>query len=177
ECSTVLLDILGEDIRDIIFVEAVDRDAQENLKNTKYTQPALFVTEYALAKLWISWGIIPTAFIGHSIGEFVAAHLAGVFSLADVLKLVAIRGQLISGLPAGSMLSVRDKASHIAQSMPAGVSMAAINAPSLCVVADETRMFQAFSAHLNTLGIANKPLETSQWCHFDMVSPIGDGLG
>jgi len=172
ECSTILLDILGEDIRKVIFVEAIDPDAQEKLRNTKYTQPALFVTEYALAKLWMSWGVLPTAFIGHSIGEFVAAHLAGVFSLADVLKLVAIRGRLITGLRPGSMLSVRSSASHITQMMPTDISMAAINAPSLCVVAGETQAIRDFSTDLDAQGIANKPLETSHAFHSYMMEPV-----
>ncbi len=174
ECSTILLDVLGEDIRDVIFVETEDQPARNKLKNTKYTQPALFVTEYALAKLWLSWGLTPTAFIGHSIGEFVAAHLAGVFSLADALKLVTIRGRLIADLPAGSMLSIRDKANNIAKMLPAGISMAAINAPSLCVVAGETAAIQEFSDHLNTRQIANKPLETSHAFHSDMMIPALD---
>ncbi|PPL00242.1 amino acid adenylation domain-containing protein [Parapedobacter indicus] len=172
ECSTILFDILGEDIRKVIFVETIDPDTQEKLRNTKYAQPALFITEYALAKLWMSWGVLPTAFIGHSIGEFVAAHLAGVFSLADALKLVAIRGRLIAGLRPGSMLSVRGDASHIAQLMPTGISMAAINAPSLCVVAGETPAIRDFSIDLDAQGIANKLLETSHAFHSDMMEPV-----
>ena len=80
--------------------------AAELLKQTAYTQPALFVVEYAVARLWMRWGIKPAAFIGHSVGEYVAACLAGVFTLADALPLVAARGRLIQQLPTGAMLAV-----------------------------------------------------------------------
>ncbi len=172
ECAILLREVLGEDIRDTIYVESVDTLAATRLKNTKYTQPALFVTEYALAKLWMSWGITPAAFIGHSIGEFVAAHLAGVFSLADVLKLVAIRGQLITTLSPGSMLSIREGAEKVRQILPKGVTLAAINAPALCVVAGETSSILDFASKLDGLHIANKPLETSHAFHSDMMEPI-----
>ncbi|RZK74203.1 MAG: acyltransferase domain-containing protein, partial [Pedobacter sp.] len=99
ECAEILTPYIQIDIRDIIFNEQAITEANELLKNTKYTQPALFVTSYALAKLWISYGVEPTLLCGHSIGEYVAAHLAGIFSLADGLKLIATRGTLISELP------------------------------------------------------------------------------
>src|SRR5690606_4305214 len=130
ECATLLSADIGVDIRNIIYADNNDPQAADKLKNTLYTQPAIFITEYALARLWMSWGLTPTAFIGHSVGEFVAAHLAGVFSLADALKLVASRGRLISGLPTGSMLSVRAPYDKIASDMPEDIVIAAINAPS-----------------------------------------------
>lgn len=176
ECALLLDDVLHEDIRDTIYTDASDEQARMRLTNTKYTQPALFVTEYALAKLWMSWGIMPSAFIGHSIGEFVAAHLAGVFSLPDALKLVATRGQLITSLPSGSMLSVRSEAEKISEKMPQGINMAAVNAPSLCVVAGQTGAIQEFKSQLDARQIANKLLETSHAFHSEMMEPILEPL-
>ena len=88
-CAELLMADLKLDIRDIIFPKTNSNEAEKSLKNTFYTQPALFVTEYALAQLWMSWGIKPTLLCGHSVGEFVAAHLAGVFNLKDALKVIA----------------------------------------------------------------------------------------
>ncbi|HTH82805.1 MAG TPA: amino acid adenylation domain-containing protein, partial [Mucilaginibacter sp.] len=106
-CADLLKPYIKRDIREIIFpVEATD-EAAALLKETRFTQPALFVIEYALVKLWMSWGITPTMLCGHSIGEYVAAHLAGVFSLEDGLKLISTRGMMVNSLPSGCMLSVR----------------------------------------------------------------------
>src|SRR5690606_28481840 len=88
-CSDILKEVIYEDIRKIILSDNVN-----TLRETYYTLPAIFVTEYALAKLWMSGGVEPTAFIGHSVGEFVGACLAGVFSLYDALSLIACRGRL-----------------------------------------------------------------------------------
>lgn len=174
ECAEILHKELAEDIRRIIFPVGDDTEEvlAERLKQTQFTQPALFVTEYALAKLWLSWGIKPIAYIGHSIGEFVAAHLAGVFALGDALRLVAYRGRLISELPAGAMLSVRCSAKDIQGILPPSVSVAAINAPSLCVVSGATEAIQSVSKKLDANGIANKPLHTSHAFHSDMMDPM-----
>lgn len=172
ECAELLALDTGEDIRGVIYANSEDPAAADKLKNTFYTQPALFVTEYALAKLWMSWGLTPTAFIGHSVGEFVAAHLAGVFSLSDALKLVASRGRLISGLPTGSMLSVRASYDKIAPSIPGNISLAAINGPALCVVAGETEAISSYAEQLEREGIVSKPLHTSHAFHSHMMDPI-----
>ncbi|GGF16081.1 polyketide synthase [Hymenobacter cavernae] len=174
ECAELLLAHLGTDIRQIIYPETSNSEAEERLKNTRYTQPALFITEYALAKLWMSWGITPSIFCGHSIGEFVAAHLAGVFTLADALLLIATRGKMVSELPRGSMLSVRQEAEAIMAFMPASLSVAAINSAKLCVVAGRDEDVATFARTLDGKEIPNRVLATSHAFHSAMMDPIVD---
>ncbi|CCH57117.1 amino acid adenylation domain protein [Fibrisoma limi BUZ 3] len=172
ECAKLLEAYLETDIREVLFPKENNPAAEERLKNTRYTQPALFVTEYALARLWESWGVRPSIYCGHSIGEFVAAHLAGVFTLADALRLIATRGRLVSQLPRGSMLSVRKEAEQVKAIMPASLSMAAINSPSLCVVAGRDEDVATFAMQLDKLEIPNQVLQTSHAFHSDMMEPI-----
>jgi amino acid adenylation domain-containing protein len=171
-CSEILAPILGEDLRDILYADPKQEQAANTLRNTKYTQPALFVTQYALSQLWMHWGLTPSAFIGHSVGEFVAAHLAGVFSLEDALKLVANRGKLISELPGGSMLSVRQTSAWIDQHLPSTLSLAAINAPELCVVAGKSEDIQQFAEFCESKEVRTGVLHTSHAFHSFMMDPI-----
>ncbi|KAA9353449.1 polyketide synthase [Larkinella humicola] len=171
-CAEGLSAYLETDIRTVLYPNEGNAKAEEKLKNTRFTQPALFVTEYALAKLWMSWGIEPSLLCGHSIGEFVAAHLAGVFSLADALKLVAVRGRLVSELPRGSMLSVRMEADQIGTLMPEPLSIAAINSQKLCVVAGHDEDIAAFASVLDGKGIPNRVLQTSHAFHSVMMEPV-----
>ena len=107
-CAELLRPSLQEDVRDILFPSAEgEAEAREKIRQTRFTQPALFVVEYALATLWMSWGVRPTAMIGHSVGEFVAACLAGVLKLEDAVTLIAHRAELLQSMPPGSMLAVR----------------------------------------------------------------------
>ncbi len=142
------------------------------LNQTQYTQPALFVVEYALAKLWMSWGVQPQAMIGHSIGEYVAACLAGVFSLEDALKLVAERGRLMQSLPAGAMLMVPLAEREVRELLGDQLALAAINSPSRCVVAGPTAAVEALERKLAELGIAGRRLHTSHAFHSAMMEPI-----
>src|SRR6202008_836333 len=106
-CCDLLLPILGIDLRKVMFPPSgLEEEAKKQLVQTRFTQPALFVIEYALAKLWMSWGIKPAAMIGHSVGEYAAACLSGVFSVEDALGLVAERGALMQSVPPGAMLAV-----------------------------------------------------------------------
>lgn len=177
ECAGLLQAHLDVDIREVMYpeggrVEAGPHEAAELLKNTRYTQPALFVTEYALATLWLSWGIAPSVFCGHSIGEFVAAHLAGIFTLADALKLVATRGRLVSELPRGSMLSVRQPADKVTAMLPPSLSLAAVNSSHLCVVAGPDADVAEFAQVLLAQGVASRLLATSHAFHSSMMEPI-----
>ena len=172
ECADLLLPIMQEDIRDIVFPTGTHDNAGQKIHDTYYTQPALFTIEYALAKCWMSWGIQPKSFIGHSIGEFVAAHLAGVFSLRDGLFLIFTRGQLMSSLPKGSMLSVRLGEEKLLSLLPASLSLAAFNGPSLSVVSGPEKAIKDFSIVLTSKGVANKLLQTSHAFHSAMMEPV-----
>jgi len=161
------MEVLGAEFRKVYF----DPNAGELLRQTQWTQPALFVVEYALAKLWESWGVRPAAMIGHSIGEYVAATLAGVFTLHDALRLVAVRGRLMQSLPAGSMLAVMLDEADLIPRLPEGVTVAAVNGPA-CVVAGETAAIKAFAATLEADGVGSRKLQTSHAFHSAMMDPI-----
>lgn len=174
ECADLLTAHLPTDIRAVMYAEPADPTAEQRLKDTRYAQPALFATEYALARLWMSWGVMPTVLCGHSIGEFVAAHLAGVFSLSDALRLIAIRGRLMSNLPRGSMLSVRADARTVDGLLTNGVSLAAVNSHNLCVVAGTDEVITDFVRLLDEREIPNRLLATSHAFHSAMMDPVLD---
>ena len=164
ECAELLKVPLGLDIRDVIF--GTDEDA---LSQTAITQPALFVIAYASAKYYEANGITPSAMLGHSLGEYVAAHLAGVFSLKDALILLAERARLMQSLPAGAMLAVRLPEAEAAPLFKSfGLSLAAVNGPKLCVASGTFEQIAALEA----TGIAGKRLKTSHAFHSAMTEPI-----
>ncbi|MFI9160822.1 SDR family NAD(P)-dependent oxidoreductase [Kitasatospora aureofaciens] len=142
------------------------------LDRTRYAQPATFAVEYALARLWESWGVRPSALIGYSIGEYTAAHLAGVLSLDDALKLVAHRARLIDGLPAGAMLAVPLPEERVLALLDDGLSLAAVNGPALCVVAGTTEAVAALEARLAADGVAARQLQTTHAFHSHLMDPI-----
>ncbi|MBO0933261.1 polyketide synthase [Fibrella aquatilis] len=172
DCAALLQPHLGGDIRTILYPETGDGNSRERLKNTRYAQPGLFITNYALARLWQSWGIEPTVMCGHSLGEFVAAHLAGVFSLADALRLVATRGQQIGSLPRGSMLSVKLGEAALLPILPDTLSIAAINSPTVCVVAGPDEDVAQFAQRLDAQSVSNRVLETSHAFHSAMMDSV-----
>ncbi|MEJ6482500.1 aminotransferase class III-fold pyridoxal phosphate-dependent enzyme [Nostoc punctiforme UO1] len=173
ECAEILNPLLGGDLRRIIYPAPSDREtAAIALKQTCFTQPALFVVEYALAQLWQSWGVKPQAMIGHSIGEFVAACIAGVFTLEDALMLVANRGRFMWDLPEGAMLSVRLPAKEVEPRLSAELAIAAINGPSLCVVSGPTEAIAALQKQLESEEVVCRHLHTSHAFH----SPMMDGI-
>ncbi|MCC5937069.1 MAG: amino acid adenylation domain-containing protein [Lunatimonas sp.] len=171
-CAELLEVHLKEDIRQVLYPALGARLDEEKIHNTKYTQPAIFITSYALAKLWMHWGVRPSTMCGHSIGEFVAAHLSGVLSLEDALYLVAVRGSMVSELPKGSMLSVRLEPDQLKVSLPGGLSIAAINSPNAVVVSGEDDLISEFSKTLDRQEIPNRVLATSHAFHSHMMDPI-----
>src|ERR1035438_167928 len=103
-CSEKLQPVLGMSLIELLYPAIETPDASARLNETKYAQPAIFAVEYALAQLWLSWGIKPDAMVGHSVGEFVAVCLSGGISLDDALRVVAERGRLMQTMPSGAML-------------------------------------------------------------------------
>jgi acyl transferase domain-containing protein/acyl carrier protein/ubiquinone/menaquinone biosynthesis C-methylase UbiE len=172
-CSEVLKPLLSLDLRHIIYPSESNIDeVSKQLQQTAIAQPAIFVIEYALAKLWQSWGVEPQAAIGHSIGEYVAATLAEVFSLEDALSLVAARGQMMQQLPTGAMLSIPLPADKIKSLLGEKLSVAAINQPSQCVVSGSIAAVETLQNQLATQGIECRRLHTSHAFHSPMMEPI-----
>jgi acyl transferase domain-containing protein/acyl carrier protein len=147
-------------------------EATQKLNQTYITQPAVFVIEYALAQLWRSWGIHPVGMIGYSIGEYVAACLAGVLSLEDAMTLVAKRAQLIQHLPSGAMLAVPLSEDEVRPLLSKHLSLSAINGSELCVIAGATESVDELESHLSERGLVCRRLVTSHAFHSHMMEPI-----
>ncbi len=171
-CCELLKPHLGFDLRHILYPEAETAKVTEQLQQTSVAQPALFIIEYALAQLWMAWGVHPKAMIGHSIGEYVAATLAGVFSLEDALMLVAIRGRLMQQLPSGEMLSVQLSEPEIQPLLNTELSLAASNGPSSCVVSGASEAIAQLQQQLESKGVGCRRLHTSHAFHSQMMEPI-----
>lgn len=169
-CSAYLKPILGVDLVDVLY-PAEDAGEQGRLDQTIFTQPALFVVEYALARLLMDWGVRPTALIGHSIGEYTAACLSGVFSLDDALKLVAARGRLIQNLAGGSMLALQLSESQILSMLPENLALAAVNGVGQCVVSGTDEAIAQLEEELTAKNIACQRLRTSHAFHSGMMEP------
>ena len=179
-CCEPLERDFGLDLKDLIFSSGGvgDQDAGGNasrIDDTVIAQPAVFAVEYALAGLWRSWGVEPRALIGHSVGEYVAACLAGVFELEDAVRLVAARGRLMQQAPAGAMLSVQLPPAELGE-LPEGVSLAAVNAPELCVVAGPEDAVALLAAQWAGRGVAARRLHTSRAFHTPMMAAAADEL-
>ena len=174
-CADLLLPLLGRDLRDVLFPEAGgEEEATEILRNTQFTQPALFAIGYSLAKVWLAWGIKPTALMGHSIGEFAAACTAGVFSLKDGLKMIAERGRAMQALPGGSMMSVRLPGAEVEPMLWGDMAIGSYNGPSLCVVAGPDDQVAELQAKLEAKEVVCRHLHTSHAFHSPMMNEIVD---
>ncbi|MBI5720133.1 MAG: amino acid adenylation domain-containing protein [Burkholderiales bacterium] len=166
ECLAALEGHVDFDARAVFF-----GDDEARLAQTEVTQPATFCLEYALAREWLARGLEPAALVGHSIGEFVAAVLAGVMPLEHAVRLVARRGALMQALPAGAMLSVRLAAGELAPLLPPGVQLAAENGPTASVVAGPLPAIDALAAALQARGVVARRLVTSHAFHSAMMQP------
>jgi acyl transferase domain-containing protein/aryl carrier-like protein len=184
-CDEILRDYLEQPLLEVIYppfdAERRGRHSHaergnEELNNTVYTQPALFALEYALAQLWQSWGIKPTYVMGHSVGEYVAACVAGVFSLEDGLKLIAERARLMQALPReGEMVTVFAGEAQVAsaiQPYTQQVSIAAINGPENIVISGQHEAIATIKATLESQGIKSKPLSVSHAFHSPLIEPM-----
>ncbi|HEY3884615.1 MAG TPA: SDR family NAD(P)-dependent oxidoreductase, partial [Vicinamibacterales bacterium] len=194
-CADILEPHLGVDIRDILYPKSdrwrpterggidfkkmlgrradapVDPEVAR-LNAVQFTQPALFSIEYAVARLWQSWGIAPDALVAHSMGEYVAACLAGVVSLDDALRLIARRATLVSSLPEGAMLAVTLSEAELRPFLSSDISIALINGPRLCIVAGTPAAVSELERQLAAAGIVTRRVQNSHAFHSHMLDPI-----
>lgn len=178
DCGCKLLKpILGVDLRDVLFPVTDERETAKVLLDQTYiTQPALFLVNYAQAMLWHSWGIEPDVMIGHSVGEYVAACIAGVFSFEDALTLVSARARLIQDLPGGSMLAVLLPEAELSGRLPREVEVAAVNSRKMTVVSGPDEAIKFFAIQLEQEKVFFRHLNTSHAFHSAMTEPAMGAL-
>ncbi|MEW6736516.1 MAG: SDR family NAD(P)-dependent oxidoreductase, partial [Acidobacteriota bacterium] len=172
-CAKLLKPSLGFYLSDKLYGNDNQNDETVRpLTNTSIALPALFTVEYALAKMLMSWGIYPQAMIGHSLGEYVAACLSGVFSLEDALSLVLLRGRLFELLPSGGMLSIPLSEKELLPLLDNELSIAAINAPSLCTISGSIKAIEEMQRRLRENGIDSQRIHIDVAAHSPMITPI-----
>jgi acyl transferase domain-containing protein len=193
QCAELLRPLLGLDIRALIYPDAADKETRKPgdkegddlrvslspglatdvaLTRTSVALPALFAIEYALAQLWMSWGVRPHAMIGHSLGEYAAACLSGVLSLDDALALVVLRGQLFEQLPSGGMLSLPLPEDAARELLTEELSLAAINGPSQSVISGPAEAITRLAAALTERAIAFRRIQIDVAAHSSLITPI-----
>lgn len=198
-CSALLEPYLGLDLRQVLYPDSDPaaparapagepdlksmlgrgkRDDEDGpLRETRIAQPAVFVVDYALARLWMSWGLEPQAMIGYSLGEYVAACLAGVLSLEDALKLVAERARLIQGLPEGAMLAVPLSEERVSACLGDSLSLAVMNGETMSVVAGPPEAVDELAERLAGEGQPVRRLRNTHAFHSRMMDPIAEPFG
>ena len=167
------------DLRAMLRRGRADADgspAEEGFRRTLHAQPALFVIEYALARLWMDWGIRPQAMVGYSLGEYVAACLSGVLSLEDALELVVRRARLIEGSPVGAMAAVALAREALEPLLGEELSIAGVNGPEQTVVAGPEAAVAALEAQLEGRGVSSRRLQTSHAFHSKMMEPLYEAM-
>jgi amino acid adenylation domain-containing protein len=173
-CAELLLPILGLDIRPLMFPAGDVEAASTRMETPSLALPTLFTIEYALARLWMSWGVRPTALIGHSMGEYTAACLAGVMSLEDGLALVSCRGRLFEQLPEGGMLGVPlgevEARKHL--SIDLDLDVAAVNRPDQCVLSGPVAAIEAAQQQLLAAGVETVRIHINVAAHSRLVESI-----
>ena len=176
-CADILTSYLDTPLLELLYSDAVNETL---IHETAYTQPILFAFEYALAEMWQSWGIVPTAVMGHSVGEYVAACVAGVFRLEDGLRLIVERGRLMQSLPKDGQMAVvfADEASVRSAIEPykTTVAIAAINGPANITISGEHHAIETMVRHFEAEGITTRPLSTSHAFHSPLMDPITDAF-
>jgi phthiocerol/phenolphthiocerol synthesis type-I polyketide synthase E len=171
-CTAIIRERFGIELLEVLYPESKeDHIASQRLQETAVAQLSLFITEYALAQLWLSWGIQPQALAGHSIGEYVAACLAGVFTLEDALFIVTNRGRLMQELPGGGMLAVPLSEFELKPFLNDEITIAAINGPNRCTVAGPHSAIDKMMGQLRDDGIFFRRLRTSHAFHSPMMEP------
>ncbi|MGA8763571.1 MAG: beta-ketoacyl synthase N-terminal-like domain-containing protein [Candidatus Sulfotelmatobacter sp.] len=177
ECSEFLTGRVGFDLREVLYPTSEQAEAAaRRIHQTEVAELALFVFEYALAQLWMEWGIRPQVLIGQSIGEYVAACLAGVFSLHDALALLAERSMLLQRLLEGAMLAVALSEPEMQRSIVPGLELAATNGPSSCVVAGTVEAISQLESGLSQKGVESRRLQVTRALHSKMMEPLGPAL-
>ena len=174
-CDQILRDYLEQPLLSVLYPAT---KGASPLDETAYTQPVLFAIEYALVEMWRSWGVEPDSVLGHSVGEYVAACVAGVFSLEDALKLVATRGKLMQTLPANGTMTVvfaePERLSGTLAPFSAQVSIAALNGPKNTVISGESSALQTITLRLKAEGLATHPMTVSHAFHSPQMDAILD---
>jgi acyl transferase domain-containing protein len=178
ECALAAQPVLGLDLRTVLFPphgdERAARWAKERLDTIEVGQPAVFIVEYALARQLATWGITPGAVVGHSLGAYAAACVAGVLPAPDAARLVARRGQLLQSLPRGAMVAIRLPEAEVARMLPASLSVAAVNGPRQCTVAGHVDRVIAFADELVARDVEARVLSIATAGHSTLVEPILD---
>ena len=173
ECLAALPPALATRVRGLVLSSAERQaEASTELERPSLALPALFATEYATAKLLMAWGVKPVAFIGHSMGEYVAAALSGVFSPRDGMLLVATRGRLFETLPPGGMLSVELPEAELRTLLGARLSIAAVNGPQLCVASGPVDALDALERELTVRDVGTTRIHIAVAAHSQMLAPI-----
>lgn len=176
-CANLFTPLLGFDIRDVLYPAGEDtQDAANRMRNTLVAQPILFTVDYALAQLWMSWGVRPHAMIGHSLGEYVAACMSGVLSLEAAVALVAARARLMSALPGGAMVVIPLHEDDLVPMLTNNLSLAAANGPALQVVSGPKPEIDQLIHALANRQVECRRLAVSHAFHSPMMEPILDAF-
>ncbi|NES18617.1 MAG: acyltransferase domain-containing protein [Symploca sp. SIO3E6] len=172
-CAQILEGLMGYDIRQLLFPQATETEsACQKMEQVSQALPILFSVEYAMAKLWMSWGIQPQLMIGHSLGEYVAACIAGVFSLEDALAVIVERSKLMAQVEPGTMLSVPLSEAELLPLLGDDIAIAAINSPNLCVVSGVSEAIDLLRKKLEEKQINYRPLHIQVASHSPCIAPI-----
>jgi phthiocerol/phenolphthiocerol synthesis type-I polyketide synthase E len=174
-CADGFASLLGWDVRDVAFARG--EGASDRLRQTLHTQPAVFSVDYALARQLMAWGVQPAAMLGHSLGELVAACLAGVFTLDGALRVVAARAELMQTLAPGRLVAVRLDEASVREALDGCAAIVAVNGPDSCVIGGGIDEVAEAVRRLDRRSIATRDLETSHAFHTRLIEPALPGLG